>query len=43
MNGDAGNGVRGMRERALALGGTLEAAPHGAGGWQVRARLPVTS
>jgi signal transduction histidine kinase len=37
----AGNGVRGMRERALALGGTLEAAPAADGGWQVRARLPV--
>jgi signal transduction histidine kinase len=43
VNGDAGNGVRGMRERALALGGTLEAAPHGGGGWRVRARLPVAS
>jgi signal transduction histidine kinase len=42
-NGGAGNGVRGMRERALALGGTLEAAPAGGGGWQVRARLPVAS
>jgi signal transduction histidine kinase len=39
----AGNGLRGMRERALALGGTLEAAPVDAGGWQVRARLPVAS
>jgi signal transduction histidine kinase len=38
-----GNGVRGMRERALALGGTLEAAPAQDGGWQVRARLPVAS
>jgi signal transduction histidine kinase len=38
-----GNGVRGMRERALALGGTLEAAPVQDGGWQVRARLPVGS
>jgi signal transduction histidine kinase len=38
-----GNGVRGMRERAVALGGTLEAAPAQDGGWQVRARLPVAS
>jgi signal transduction histidine kinase len=38
-----GNGVRGMRERAAALGGTLDAAPARAGGWQVRARLPVAS
>jgi signal transduction histidine kinase len=37
-----GNGVRGMRERAAALGGTLEAAPI-AGGWRVRASLPVTA
>jgi signal transduction histidine kinase len=36
-----GNGLRGMRERALALGGTLEAAPGADGGWQVRARLPT--
>jgi signal transduction histidine kinase len=43
VNGGGGNGVRGMRERALALGGTLEAAPAGGGGWQVRARLPVAS
>ncbi len=35
-----GNGVRGMRERAAALGGTLEAGPSGAGGWRVRAWLP---
>jgi signal transduction histidine kinase len=40
VNG-GGNGVRGMRERALALGGTLEAAPAAGRGWQVRARLPV--
>lgn len=39
----AGNGLRGMRERAAELGGTLEAAPAQSGGWQVRARLPVTS
>jgi signal transduction histidine kinase len=30
-----------MRERATALGGTLEAAPSDAGGWRVWARLPV--
>jgi signal transduction histidine kinase len=38
---DAGNGVRGMRERAAALGGTLEAAPGSTGGWRVAATLPV--
>lgn len=37
----AGNGVRGMRERAAALGGTLEAAPLESGGWRVCARLPL--
>ncbi|WP_230486782.1 sensor histidine kinase [Nocardioides anomalus] len=35
-----GHGVRGMRERALAAGGTLEAGPHD-GGWRVHASLPV--
>ncbi|MGI8714514.1 MAG: sensor histidine kinase [Solirubrobacteraceae bacterium] len=38
-----GNGLRGMRERAVALGGTLEAAPIGSGGWQVTANLPVSA
>ena len=43
-SGAPGNGVRGMRERARALGGTVEAGPaenttdHG---WTVNARLPV--
>lgn len=37
----SGNGLRGMRERAAFLGGTLEAAPVRTGGWQVRARLPA--
>ena len=35
-----GNGLLGMRERAAALGGDLEAGPLAAGGFQVRARLP---
>ncbi|HEY1567787.1 MAG TPA: sensor histidine kinase [Solirubrobacteraceae bacterium] len=42
----AGNGVRGMRERAAALGGTLEVGPaHAAdgGGWRVRAWLPMSA
>jgi len=37
----SGNGVRGMRERAQAAGGTLEAGPRPEGGWHVRATLPV--
>ncbi|RPE35641.1 sensor histidine kinase [Kitasatospora cineracea] len=41
--GGSGNGLTGMRERAAALGGSVEAGPDGAGGWRVRARLPVTA
>jgi signal transduction histidine kinase len=37
-----GNGVRGMRERAAALGGTLEAGPSPHGGWRVHAWLPMS-
>jgi signal transduction histidine kinase len=37
----SGNGVRGMRERAQAAGGTFEAGPRADGGWHVRATLPV--
>jgi signal transduction histidine kinase len=40
--GDAGYGLRGMRERAAALGGRLEAGPCEDGGWRVFARLPLT-
>ncbi|QRP51316.1 sensor histidine kinase [Amycolatopsis sp. FDAARGOS 1241] len=36
-----GNGLIGMRERANVYGGTLEVGPAPAGGWQVRAVLPV--
>jgi len=36
-----GNGLLGMRERAAALGGDLEAGPLAAGGFGVRARLPL--
>jgi signal transduction histidine kinase len=39
--GGSGSGVPGMRERAAALGGTLEAGPAAGGGWRVAAELPV--
>jgi signal transduction histidine kinase len=35
-----GNGLRGMRERAMSLGGTLTAAPRSEGGWSVTAVIP---
>ena len=38
----AGAGVRGMRERAEALGGTLRAGRGAEGGWRVEATLPLT-
>ena len=37
----AGHGIVGMRERALLLGGTLEARPRPGGGFQVVAHLPI--
>ncbi|GGQ34529.1 signal transduction histidine kinase [Actinomadura coerulea] len=36
-----GSGIRGMRERAEALGGDLDAGPGPDGGFTVRARLPL--
>jgi signal transduction histidine kinase len=38
--GAAGNGIRGMRERVAALGGTFQAGPTGHG-FAVRAELPL--
>jgi signal transduction histidine kinase len=40
--GAGGSGISGMRERAVALGGTLDAGPVAAGGFQVRAVLPLS-
>lgn len=41
-NGDGGgSGITGMRERAAARGGDLDAGPRPDGGFGVRARLPV--
>lgn len=39
--GGSGNGLAGMRERAAALGGTIEAGSRPDGGFQVRAELPL--
>ncbi|GLY06676.1 histidine kinase [Actinoplanes sp. NBRC 101535] len=38
----AGNGIRGMTERAVALGGRLTAEPVAGGGFRVHAVLPVS-
>jgi signal transduction histidine kinase len=36
-----GHGLLGMRERAMAAHGSLEAGPQADGGWLVEARLPI--
>ena len=38
-----GHGLRGMTERAAAVGGDVIAGPAEHGGWQVHARLPLTT
>jgi signal transduction histidine kinase len=38
-----GQGIRGMQERASALGGVVEAGPRAGGGFRVLARLPLDS
>jgi signal transduction histidine kinase len=43
VDGSARRGIVGMRERALLLGGTLDAGPLPDGGFRVVARLPVGS
>ena len=40
-SGGAGHGIVGMRERALLLGGTLDAGPESGGGFRVTAHLPT--
>jgi signal transduction histidine kinase len=39
--GGEGHGIAGMRERAVALGGSFEAGPRPEGGWRVHAELPL--
>ncbi|MFE9560152.1 sensor histidine kinase [Streptomyces sp. NPDC006487] len=39
----SGHGIPGMRERAAAYGGTLQAGPLPSGGWGVRTRLLLNS
>lgn len=39
--GNGGHGIAGMRARALAVGGVLDAEPTPDGGFEVRARLPL--
>jgi signal transduction histidine kinase len=41
--GEPGQGIRGMRERVIMLGGHLSAVPTGEGGFEVRAVLPLGS
>jgi signal transduction histidine kinase len=40
---NGGHGLAGMRERAAAYGGAVEAGPYRHGGWLVRARIPLVA
>jgi signal transduction histidine kinase len=40
---ELGHGILGMRERAYALGGELQAGPRPSGGFRVSARLPIAA
>jgi two-component system sensor histidine kinase DesK len=42
-SGADGNGLRGLRERVTAAGGTLVAGPAERGGWRLRVDAPVTT
>ncbi|RJQ83425.1 sensor histidine kinase [Pseudonocardiaceae bacterium YIM PH 21723] len=41
LSGDSGNGLIGMRERALVFGGSMHAGPRASGGWEVRVTFPI--
>jgi signal transduction histidine kinase len=42
MDASPGLGIRGMAERATALGGKVDAGPCASGGWRVHAVLPLS-